>query len=69
MWDRKPDPIPASVPDFPHDLGQIPGAPDFQATSAPVRTQTYLSRAWCGRQDAEQARKPKSGQHLSSSPF
>lgn len=21
MWDRKPDPAPASVHDFPHDLG------------------------------------------------
>lgn len=45
--DRKPDPIPASVLRFPSDLGQIPRAPDFQATSAPVWT--FLSRAWHGR--------------------
>lgn len=49
MWDGKPDRIPASVPNFPHDLGLIPRAQDFQATSAPIWAQAYPSRAWCGR--------------------
>lgn len=49
-WDRKPDPIPGSISDFSHDLGQIPGAPDFQTTSVPFEpTLTWAESGMAGR--------------------
>lgn len=67
MRDRKPDPIPGSIPSFPMTSDEFQGHQIFRQLLFPLNP--HLHEQSLALQVTERVGKPKSIQHFGSSPF